>query len=155
MSDFVAFLFALFSHVVPLPNKGVISKSSCVSVLYIESCIRVQHGSTLNCYLYAQTLCGLSQVLCSLYSDNTTILLGCCPFGAIICFYICHFIPFAILTWLLSSSSQLLLWQRLTLGRLMVAAMVHDMWLKKTSPRRCRIFAVTWLGYYDNINLVL
>ena len=88
MADFVAFLFVLFSHVVPLPNKGVISKSSCVSVLYIESLIRVQQDSTLNCYLYTQILCDLFQVLGSLYSDNATTLLGCCPRGTIICFYV-------------------------------------------------------------------
>ena len=90
MADFVAFLFALFIHVVPLPNKGVISKSSCVSVLYIESFIRVQQDSMLSCYLYAQTLCDLSQILGSLYSANTTTLLGYCPCGVIICFYIDH-----------------------------------------------------------------
>ena len=59
-----------------------------MSVLYIESFIRVQQDSMLSCYLYAQTLCALSQVLSGLYSDNTTILLGCCPRGTIICFYV-------------------------------------------------------------------
>ena len=61
MADFVTFLIALFSHVVPLSNKGVISKSSCVSVLYIESFIRDQQDSMLSRYLYAQTLCNVAR----------------------------------------------------------------------------------------------
>ena len=34
------------------------------------------------------TMCDLSQFLDSLYSDNSTTLLGCCPRDAIICLYV-------------------------------------------------------------------